>query len=207
MNGDTCNANCTLPIFSNFCGNGKPNPTEQCDDNNTINGDGCSSLCQIEKDYNCTASTQVSPSICTLIPVGMQLFGSPLINSKAVYIQIQTFERFLFDSETAQRSFISLKVLDDVQPTMTECVPQTFGSTLFTCLLLFPYFVPKNDFIVELNFQRNDKIGRLSVNVKGSRSYFSTRSLSRWFYILFWYLSTSIDKKGIFSIKGDLIGA
>jgi len=30
------------------CGDGNVDPGEQCDDNNNVNGDGCSSTCQIE---------------------------------------------------------------------------------------------------------------------------------------------------------------
>ena len=42
----TCNAFCTFPV----CGDSYVNIVagEQCDDGNTINGDGCSSTCQIE---------------------------------------------------------------------------------------------------------------------------------------------------------------
>ena len=35
------------------CGNGIKDPTESCDDHNTVNGDGCNRLCQIEADYLC----------------------------------------------------------------------------------------------------------------------------------------------------------
>jgi len=38
-----------LPI----CGDGtNVEPFEQCDDGNTFNGDGCSSLCEIEDGFN-----------------------------------------------------------------------------------------------------------------------------------------------------------
>jgi len=35
------------------CGNGVLEAPEQCDDGNTVSGDGCSSLCQIETNYIC----------------------------------------------------------------------------------------------------------------------------------------------------------
>ena len=44
IDGDGCNANCTVPR----CGNGILDPGEQCDDGNFINGDGC--------DVNCTVT-------------------------------------------------------------------------------------------------------------------------------------------------------
>ena len=52
-NSATCNADCTMPA----CGDGKVNPQftptgapgpEQCDDGNNVDGDGCSSTCQLE---------------------------------------------------------------------------------------------------------------------------------------------------------------
>lgn len=46
------------------CGNGVIEGTEACDDNDTDNGDGCSSVCAIESGYNCTGE----PSVCTAIP-------------------------------------------------------------------------------------------------------------------------------------------
>jgi cysteine-rich repeat protein len=52
-NSQTCNLDCSAPA----CGDGKLNPSftpsggpgpEQCDDNNTTSGDGCSNLCRVE---------------------------------------------------------------------------------------------------------------------------------------------------------------
>lgn len=53
----------------NKCGNGLSDPTEQCDDKNNNNGDGCSSTCQTEPGYTCTTAQPNYPSICTRIPV------------------------------------------------------------------------------------------------------------------------------------------
>jgi cysteine-rich repeat protein len=44
------NGLCTMP----YCGNGIADPGEECDDGNTINGDGCSSTCKVENDGNYT---------------------------------------------------------------------------------------------------------------------------------------------------------
>src|SRR5512132_694880 len=38
-----------------FCGDGKIDPGEKCDDTNTASGDGCSADCLIEKDFACPA--------------------------------------------------------------------------------------------------------------------------------------------------------
>lgn len=46
------------------CGDGLITGTEQCDDNNTVSGDGCSSTCQIEPGYQCVTT---QPSKCWAI--------------------------------------------------------------------------------------------------------------------------------------------
>jgi cysteine-rich repeat protein len=43
VNGDGCEANCTLPA----CGNDVLDPGEQCDDGNLVNGDGCEANCTL----------------------------------------------------------------------------------------------------------------------------------------------------------------
>jgi cysteine-rich repeat protein len=39
--------------YCQSCGNGQVNDGEQCDDGNTIDGDGCSALCQVEPAWFC----------------------------------------------------------------------------------------------------------------------------------------------------------
>jgi cysteine-rich repeat protein len=46
-----------------ICGDGIVVPGEDCDDNNFINGDGCSSQCEVETGFVCIGS----PSDCTLL--------------------------------------------------------------------------------------------------------------------------------------------
>jgi len=48
------------------CGDGLIEPPEQCDDGNTVNGDGCSSNCQVEPMWHCDDE----PSVCFFIPCG-----------------------------------------------------------------------------------------------------------------------------------------
>lgn len=59
--GGTCdgNGNCV----EEFCGDSKVNGAEQCDDGNTVSGDGCSATCTIEPNSICTGS----PSSCILV--------------------------------------------------------------------------------------------------------------------------------------------
>jgi cysteine-rich repeat protein len=44
------------------CGDGVVEGSERCDDGNTLNGDGCSSSCQVESGWTCNAD---SPTNCT----------------------------------------------------------------------------------------------------------------------------------------------
>ena len=51
------------------CGNGTYNTGEQCDDRNTVSGDGCSSTCKVELNWHCGTgipSTCLRDWFCTL---------------------------------------------------------------------------------------------------------------------------------------------
>jgi cysteine-rich repeat protein len=74
-----------------ICGDGNVEGTEQCDDGNVLNGDGCSFSCQVEAGWNCEGT----PSSCTQLPPtpidrGMKLFKDVLINSNNAFILVQT---------------------------------------------------------------------------------------------------------------------
>lgn len=53
------------------CGDGLVFSSEECDDGNNDNGDGCSSICQLETNYRCQSNSTKNPSLC-------QYIGSPL---------------------------------------------------------------------------------------------------------------------------------
>jgi cysteine-rich repeat protein len=53
-------------IATPTCGDGTIDPGEQCDDGNTISGDGCSAQCQIESCFICVSQ----PSVCTPAAAG-----------------------------------------------------------------------------------------------------------------------------------------
>lgn len=46
------------------CGDGLDFGKYQCDDGNTIDGDGCSSLCAIETGYTCKGGTPSRRDVC-----------------------------------------------------------------------------------------------------------------------------------------------
>ena len=64
INCTGCNYGFSLDTANNLCsevcGDGMAGGNETCDDGNVINGDGCSSVCQVENTYFC----QNSPSLC-----------------------------------------------------------------------------------------------------------------------------------------------
>lgn len=47
-----------------YCGDGRLDPREECDDGNEVGGDGCSALCQIEHGHACTVSWCMTSSFC-----------------------------------------------------------------------------------------------------------------------------------------------
>lgn len=66
--GTSCTGGACVPVCKDgiiFDGrdaipNTKDSGEEQCDDGNAVSGDGCSSICKIEKDWKCEAN----PSVC-----------------------------------------------------------------------------------------------------------------------------------------------
>lgn len=53
-----------------LCGDAEPDPAEECDDGNTMNGDGCSAVCTVEAGFDCT------PSIAGSSPENILVDGS-----------------------------------------------------------------------------------------------------------------------------------
>ena len=57
--------NDTRLFLTGICGNGFAlHDLEQCDDNNTVSGDGCSHNCTIEEGYNCSGGSALGPDTC-----------------------------------------------------------------------------------------------------------------------------------------------
>ena len=51
-----------------MCGDGVRDHEEECDDANTLSGDGCSNSCIVESGYSCIRvdNTAAHPDVCTL---------------------------------------------------------------------------------------------------------------------------------------------
>ena len=82
------------PFCDEICGDGK-RYILACDDGNTINGDGCSSNCEIETGFFCTGGSSTSPDVCTrTIPKALQfsssgqsrVYGKIIINVRVNYL-------------------------------------------------------------------------------------------------------------------------
>jgi len=67
-NPDSCTENCgEAKAAAPVCGNGSVEATEQCDDGNTLDGDGCSSTCRIE-----VPPPKPKPAIAQVLPSVLQ---------------------------------------------------------------------------------------------------------------------------------------
>ncbi len=60
-------------LFVEVCGDGRITPSEQCDDANVIDSDGCSSNCIVEQDYVCLLDTTIGFSSCAYSPITLEI--------------------------------------------------------------------------------------------------------------------------------------
>jgi fibro-slime domain-containing protein len=65
--GAACDGASCVDATMSICGDGVVEPGEQCDDGNSIPGDGCSGVCQIEPGYTCPTPGQ--PCVYSLVQV------------------------------------------------------------------------------------------------------------------------------------------
>ena len=86
-----------------------------CDDGNLIDGDGCSSSCQIETNYGCINGTEVSASVCS-------------------YNGSLSLEFVSGDKNPDKNAMTLTYILDTIDPLITL----NNGSTDFTSWVSFP---------------------------------------------------------------------
>ena len=74
-----------IDAFPEFCGDGVVQGTEECDDGNTINGDGCENDCTFTPPYDCEgiAVEETCDSICTFEILNSDATQSNLCATKA----------------------------------------------------------------------------------------------------------------------------
>ena len=84
--------------FSEKCGKGvRISNSIQCDDGNLVDGDGCSSTCQIEEGFQCSGGSPSSPDQC--------MDESPL-EFEILYVYDQPYDfKVVFTKQLSQESF------------------------------------------------------------------------------------------------------
>ena len=60
VSGASSSENVSLPV----CGNGLAEQDEECDDQNLIDGDGCSPFCALERGFACIGSPSICRTVC-----------------------------------------------------------------------------------------------------------------------------------------------
>jgi cysteine-rich repeat protein len=68
-----------------ICGDGKDLGMNECEDGNILDGDGCSSSCKIEPEFNCFRGTKTSPGYCT--PVKRNITKIEVNSNYEVFIE------------------------------------------------------------------------------------------------------------------------
>ena len=73
---DACHAAVSATLAEPYCGNGVVGLGEECDDGNSVNGDGCSDQCELEVKYQQSFETLVQASPSALGDDGWRVFGN-----------------------------------------------------------------------------------------------------------------------------------
>ncbi len=73
---DACHAAVAASLATAACGNDSLDIGEECDDSNTVNGDGCSASCEIEPEYTQNFEALVQASGSALADDGWWVFGN-----------------------------------------------------------------------------------------------------------------------------------
>jgi len=60
-------------LFVELCGDGRITPSEQCDDANIVDSDGCSSNCTVEPDCVCLIDNTIGFSSCVYSPITLEI--------------------------------------------------------------------------------------------------------------------------------------
>lgn len=119
----------------------------ECDDGNTISGDGCNSRCKIEPGYNCTGGTSHTKDTCyKLSPVTVEVFGNEVENP--AFITIKFSENVIFKGNF--KDILLVARLPDRLPFQNYTVTKINDSYYQLNMGYYPYQKASGLFTVEL---------------------------------------------------------
>lgn len=84
----------------------------QCDDNNTLDGDGCSSVCTVEADFTCSGGSSLTPSACS--------YSGPIVFELISYVKEPTQNKVTIKAKLSP----NIPLFDTVN--YEECVVPSF---------------------------------------------------------------------------------
>jgi cysteine-rich repeat protein len=120
-------------VCNDICGDGLLY-TLECDDGNTISGDGCSQNCGVEKDFTCVGGSTTSPSLCS--------YSGPIIITISSFIK-DPAKNIVYLQSTISPNLTSLASLDFnavFQPLFTvETTSTVYDPTSGTISTTFTY--------------------------------------------------------------------
>ena len=109
----------------------------ECDDGNLINGDGCSSLCKVEKGFRCSGGSQNTPHLCHDIQPPLLALNFAYLNIPYKFIFHATEQFTIINTTEDPKHYVNLTIkgafpsyilhydlqfytLRDTQPYLTE---------------------------------------------------------------------------------------
>jgi cysteine-rich repeat protein len=164
------------------CGNGLIEVPEECDDRNTVSGDGCSSKCKVEAGYTCkrvpsqctkaegspSITVQPSQTAATAAPASKDLSvqGDIVGNSNQIFVTLNTVKAFDFPNDDAMRNFMGVKFEGCPPPSVYCSQKVTPEKQLFDCLLIFPSGIPNAPFtaLFSYNYQGSSGWAKVSID-------------------------------------------
>jgi len=144
---------CSTQCIAAFCGDGiifdaTSGGTEQCDDGNAADGDGCSSSCLVEtvSGFDCGFGTTEDDGECVVDPTITQQLAQALVDLGAALAQITNLEAIITELEAllGEEDVFTLEEcqkfqeLADKRTQDGKDIPKGLQQNLETCAELFP---------------------------------------------------------------------
>ncbi|KRX02171.1 Insulin-like growth factor binding protein, N-terminal [Pseudocohnilembus persalinus] len=174
-----------------ICGDGiRVDPQTECDDGNSINGDGCSNLCKIESGYKCLGGSTSSPDVCVdTNQIAWIIYESDedkeFINKKEnepFTFKIRFSKKFTFSTSTNLEEQLQLYISEKYDPSIFKVIIQQLSDTEYFIEVYFNMtiqyetlqitFKNPDQFQDIAGFTLEDKTEELNINIY----YFSTKA-------------------------------